>query len=221
MKLIKEDSSFNDMSVLTEGKGASKRMYIKGPFLQAEKVNKNNRFYKVSVMDSAVDAYTNDYINEKRALGELNHPAEPVVNPERAAIMTESLTKTKASDAVYYEGKAKVLSTPMGKIVENLLSDGVKIGVSSRGLGSLQPSREGYNMVGNDFILTTAADVVFDPSAQSSFVEGVFEQAEWIYESGIWKQVDLDYQREILKKSNMKELNTVKLKVFESFLKSI
>ena len=221
MKLIKEDSSFNDMSVLTEGKGANKRMYIKGPFLQAEKVNKNNRIYTEKVMDGAVDAYTNDYINEKRALGELNHPAEPVVNPERAAIMTESLTKTKASDAVYYEGKAKVLSTPMGKIVENLLSDGVKIGVSSRGLGSLQPSREGYNMVGNDFILTTAADVVFDPSAQSSFVEGVFEQAEWIYESGIWKQVDLDYQREILKKSNMKELNTVKLKVFESFLKSI
>lgn len=221
MKLIKEDTTFNDMSILTEGKGANKRMYIKGPFLQAEKVNKNNRIYTEKVMDNAVENYTNDYINEKRALGELNHPAEPVVNPERAAIMTESLTKTKASDAVYYEGKAKVLSTPMGKIVENLLSDGVKIGVSSRGLGSLQPSREGYNMVGNDFILTTAADVVFDPSAQSSFVEGVFEQAEWIYESGIWKQIDLDYQREILKKSNMKELNKVKLKVFESFLKSI
>ncbi len=221
MKLIKEDSSFNDMSVLTEGKGTNKRMYITGPFLQAEKVNKNNRIYTEKVMDGAVDAYTNDYINEKRALGELNHPAEPVVNPERAAIMTESLTKTRASDAVYYEGKAKVLSTPMGKIVENLLSDGVKIGVSSRGLGSLQPSREGYNMVGNDFILTTAADVVFDPSAQSSFVEGVFEQAEWIYESGIWKQVDLDYQREILKRANAKELNKVKLEVFESFLKTI
>lgn len=221
MKLIKEDSTFNDMSVLTEGKGANKRMYITGPFLQAEKVNKNNRIYTEKVMDNAVDAYTNDYINEKRALGELNHPAEPVVNPERAAIMTESLSKTRASDAVYYEGKAKVLSTPMGKIVENLLSDGVKIGVSSRGLGSLQPNREGYNMVGNDFILTTAADVVFDPSAQSSFVEGVFEQAEWIYESGIWKQIDLDYQREILKRASAKELNKVKLEVFESFLKTI
>ena len=221
MKLIKEDITFNDMSVLTEGKGSNKRMYIQGPFLQAEKVNKNNRIYTEKVMDSAVEAYKNDYIDQKRALGELNHPAEPVVNPERAAIMTESLTKTRASDAVYYEGKAKVLSTPMGKIVENLLDDGVKIGVSSRGLGSLQPSREGYNMVGNDFILTTAADVVFDPSAQSSFVEGVYEQAEWIYESGIWKQIDLDYQREILKKSNMKELNKVKLKVFENFLKSI
>ena len=154
-------------------------------------------------------------------MGELNHPAEPVVNPERAAIMTESLSKTRAADAVYYEGKAKVLSTPMGQIVENLLSDGVKIGVSSRGLGSLNQTREGYNMVGNDFILTTAADVVFDPSAQSSFVEGVFEQAEWIYESGIWQQVDLDFQREKLKRAKTNELSKVKLEVFESFLKTL
>ena len=196
-------------------------MYITGPFLQAEKVNKNNRIYSENVMDKAVDSYKTDYIDQKRALGELNHPAEPVVNPERAAIMTESLSKTKTNEAVYYEGKAKVLSTPMGKIVENLLSDGVKIGVSSRGLGSLNPTREGYNMVGNDFVLTTAADVVFDPSAQSSFVEGVYEQAEWIYESGIWKQIDLDYQRARLKKANLKELNEVKLEVFESFLKTL
>ena len=221
MKLIKEDIVVNDLSVISEGKGSNKRMYITGPFLQAEKVNKNNRIYSENVMDKAVDSYKTDYIDQKRALGELNHPAEPVVNPERAAIMTESLNKTKTNEAVYYEGKAKVLSTPMGKIVENLLSDGVKIGVSSRGLGSLNPTREGYNMVGNDFVLTTAADVVFDPSAQSSFVEGVYEQAEWIYESGIWKQIDLDYQRARLKKANLKELNEVKLEVFESFLKTL
>jgi hypothetical protein len=221
MKLIKEDIVINDLSVISEGKGSNKRMYITGPFLQAEKVNKNNRIYSENVMDKAVDSYKTDYIDQKRALGELNHPAEPVVNPERAAIMTESLSKTKTNEAVYYEGKAKVLSTPMGKIVENLLSDGVKIGVSSRGLGSLNPTREGYNMVGNDFVLTTAADVVFDPSAQSSFVEGVYEQAEWIYESGIWKQIDLDYQRARLKKANLKELNEVKLEVFESFLKTL
>lgn len=221
MKLIKEDIVINDLSVISEGKGSNKRMYITGPFLQAEKVNKNNRIYSENVMDKAVDSYKTDYIDQKRALGELNHPAEPVVNPERAAIMTESLNKTKTDEAVYYEGKAKVLSTPMGKIVENLLSDGVKIGVSSRGLGSLNPTREGYNMVGNDFVLTTAADVVFDPSAQSSFVEGVYEQAEWIYESGIWKQIDLDYQRARLKKANLKELNEVKLEVFESFLKTL
>lgn len=220
MKLIKEDISFNDMQVLSEGKGSDKRMYITGPFLQAVKENKNKRIYPEVVMDSAVERYKEDYIDQKRALGELNHPAEPVVNPERAAIMTESLTKSPGKDAIYYEGKAKVLSTPMGKIVENLLSDGVKIGVSSRGLGSLMPTN-GINVVGEDFTLTTAADVVFDPSAQSSFVEGVYEQAEWIYESGMWKQVDLDFQRERLKRAKMKELNEVKLEVFESFLKTL
>ena len=220
MKLIKEDISFNDMQVLSEGKGSDKRMYITGPFLQAVKENKNKRIYPEVVMDSAVERYKEDYIDQKRALGELNHPAEPVVNPERAAIMTESLTKSPGKDAIYYEGRAKVLSTPMGKIVENLLSDGVKIGVSSRGLGSLMPTN-GINVVGEDFTLTTAADVVFDPSAQSSFVEGVYEQAEWIYESGMWKQVDLDFQRERLKRAKMKELNEVKLEVFESFLKTL
>lgn len=220
MKLIKEDISFNDMQVLSEGKGSDKRMYIQGPFLQAEKENKNKRVYPAAVMANAVENYKRDYIDEKRALGELNHPAEPVVNPERAAIMTQSLKETRAKDAVYYEGRAKVLSTPMGKIVENLLSDGVKIGVSSRGLGSLMPTN-GINIVGEDFTLTTAADVVFDPSAQSSFVEGVYEQAEWIYESGMWKQIDLEFQRERLKRAKLKELNQVKLEVFESFLKTL
>jgi len=220
MKLIKEDISFNDMQILSEGKGSDKRMYISGPFLQAVKENKNKRVYPEQVMDNAVANYQKDYIDEKRALGELNHPAEPIVNPERAAIMTESLKKSPTKEAIYYEGKAKVLSTPMGKIVENLLQDGVKIGVSSRGLGSLMPTN-GINIVGEDFTLTTAADVVFDPSAQSSFVEGVYEQAEWIYESGMWKQIDLDFQREKLKRAKMKELNKVKLEVFESFLKTL
>ena len=220
MKLIKEDITLNDLSVISEGAGDNKRMYIQGPFLQAEKENKNKRVYPAAVMANAVENYKRDYIDQKRALGELNHPAEPVVNPERAAIMTQSLKEIRAKDAIYYEGKAKVLSTPMGKIVENLLSDGVKIGVSSRGLGSLMPTN-GINIVGEDFTLTTAADVVFDPSAQSSFVEGVYEQAEWIYESGMWRQVDLDFQRERLKRANMKELNKVKLEVFESFLKTL
>jgi hypothetical protein len=220
MKLIKEDITLNDLSVLTEGKGDSKRMFITGPFLQAVKENKNKRVYPAHVMANAVSNYQIDYIDQNRALGELNHPAEPVVNPERAAIMTESLKETQTKDAVYYEGRAKVLSTPMGKIVENLLSDGVKIGVSSRGLGSLMPTN-GINIVGEDFTLTTAADVVFDPSAQSSFVEGVYEQAEWIYESGMWRQVDLDFQRAKLKRANTKELNKVKLEVFESFLKTL
>lgn len=216
MKLIKEDITFNDLEVITEAKKAGDKMYIKGPFLQAEKQNKNGRIYPQYVMDKAVEQYKKDYIAENRALGELNHPAEPVVNPERAAIMTEDLTK----DGIYYVGKAKVLSTPMGKIVENLLSDGVKIGVSSRGLGSLK-SRGSFNEVQEDFMLTTAADVVFDPSAQSSFVEGVFEQAEWIYESGAFRQIDLEFARMQLLNAENKQLQETKLKIFKRFLSNL
>jgi hypothetical protein len=216
MKLIKEDITFNDLQVVTEAKEAGDKMYIKGPFLQAEKQNKNGRIYPQYVMDKAVEQYKKDYISENRALGELNHPAEPVVNPERAAIMTEDLTK----DGIYYVGKAKVLSTPMGKIVENLLSDGVKIGVSSRGLGSLK-SRGSFNEVQEDFMLTTAADVVFDPSAQSSFVEGVYEQAEWIYESGAFRQIDLEFARMQLLNAERKQLQETKLKIFKRFLSNL
>ena len=218
MKLIKEDiPSVNDVSVLVEGKGADKKLYISGPFLQAEKVNRNNRVYPMSVMEAAVDKYIQEYVEQNRALGELNHPAEPVVNPERAAIMTTELKR----NGVYFEGKAKVLSTPMGKIVENLLSDGVKVGVSSRGLGSLKPMREGFNEVQGDFVLTTAADVVFDPSAQTAFVEGVYESAEWIYESGIFRQVDLYEQRERLRLAKKREIAETQLQIFEDLMRSL
>lgn len=218
MKLIAEECmTFNDMEVLTEEKNGKKRQYIQGPFLQAEKQNRNGRVYPQYVMDQAVAQYEKDYIAQRRALGELNHPAEPVVNPERAAIMTESLTK----DGIYYTGKAKVLSTPMGEIVGNLLDDGVKIGVSSRGLGSLKMHRSGYNEVQEDFMLTTAADVVFDPSAQEAFVEGVYEQAEWIYESGAFKMIDLENSRKQLIEAEHKRLNEAKLQVFKQFLKKL
>ena len=218
MKLISEDiPSINDVSVLVEGKGDTKKLFISGPFLQAEKVNRNNRVYPMGVMESAVDKYNTDYISQNRGLGELNHPAEPVVNPERAAIMTTELKRS----GVYFEGKAKVLSTPMGKIVENLLSDGVKVGVSSRGLGSLKPMREGFNEVQGDFVLTTAADVVFDPSAQTAFVEGVYEQANWIYESGIFRQIDLEEQRERLRVAKKRDFAQTQLSMFESLMHSL
>lgn len=218
MKLIAENiPSVNDVSILTEGKGEAKRLYISGPFLQAEKVNRNNRVYPMGVMEAAVDRYNTEYISQKRALGELNHPAEPVVNPERAAIMTTELKR----NGVYFEGKAKVLSTPMGKIVEALINDGCKIGVSSRGLGSLKPMREGFNEVQSDFVLTTAADVVFDPSAQTAFVEGVFESVDWICESGVFRPIDLEEQRDRLRLAKRKELAEVKLQVFEHFMKSL
>ena len=218
MKLISEDiPSMSDISVLTEGKGADKKLYISGPFLQAEKVNRNNRVYPMSVMETAVGKYIEDYVKQNRGLGELNHPAEPVVNPERAAIMTTELKR----NGVYFEGKAKVLSTPMGKIVENLLSDGVKVGVSSRGLGSLKPMREGFNEVQSDFVLTTAADVVFDPSAQTAFVEGVYESAEWIYEGGLFRQVDLYEQRERLRLAKKREIAETQLQIFEDLMRSL
>ena len=218
MKLIKEEiPSFNDVSVLVEGKGDNKKLYIQGPFLQSEKVNRNNRVYPMSTMEKAVEKYTNEYIKENRALGELNHPAEPTVNPERAAIMTTELKK----NGIYFEGKAKVLSTPMGKIVENLLSDGVKIGVSSRGLGSLRQTREGFNEVQGDFVLTTAADVVFDPSAQTSFVEGVMESTEWIFESGLFRQIDLEEQQKRIRLANKRNLNETKLRAFEKLMQSL
>ena len=215
MKLIAEPTLFEEIKVISEGKG--KKLYISGPFLQAEKQNRNGRVYPQTVMDEAVKKYKEEYIDKKRSLGELNHPAEPTVNPERAAILTESLEK----DGIYYNGKAKILSTPCGQIVESLVKDGVTIGVSSRGLGSLKPTREGYNEVQNDFVLTTAADIVFDPSAQSSFVEGVYEQAEWIYESGMFVQKDLDLARRQLVIAEKKHLNEVKLKLFNKFLRDL
>ena len=218
MKLIKEDANFHEMKVLTEGVGEKKKLYISGPFLQAEKVNRNKRVYPQHVMDAAVEKYIEEYVERNRALGELNHPAEPVVNPERAAIMTTSLEK----DGIYYMGKAKVLSTPMGKIVENLLNDGVTIGVSSRGLGSLkQNPREGINEVQGDFVLTTAADVVFDPSAQEAFVEGIFEGAEWIYESGVYRPMEFEEQRDRLIKAKKKDLMEAKLQAFQSFMNNL
>jgi hypothetical protein len=217
MRLIKEDIRYSDIQTLSEGTGANKKLYIKGPFLQAEKVNRNNRVYPQKIMDMAVEKYIQEYVNQNRALGELNHPPEPVVNPERAAIMTTTLEK----DGCYYIGTAKVLSTPMGKIVENLLSDGVKVGVSSRGLGSLKQSRDGYNEVQEDFMLTTAADIVFDPSAQTAFVEGVYEQASWIYESGAFVRLDLDMERERLIKAKRADLLETKLQIFEKFLNQL
>jgi len=218
MKLIREEAASRDMQVLSEGVGDKKRLFITGPFLQAEKVNRNKRVYPQRIMDKAVEQYIKEYVEKNRALGELNHPAEPQVNPERAAIMTTELKK----DGIYYTGKAKVLSTPCGKIVESLLSDGCTVGVSSRGLGSLKMNpRDGINEVQEDFVLTTAADIVFDPSAQEAFVEGIYEGAEWIYESGVYRAVDFEEQRERLMKAKKRDLMEAKLDAFQSFLNQL
>lgn len=197
---------------LTEERGAAKRTYIQGPFMTAERKNRNGRIYPKAVLENAVNAYNEEYVSTNRALGEMNHPTTPQVNPERACIKIESL-KWDGNNVM---GRAKVLSTPMGRILESLIHDGVKIGVSSRAMGSLKESN-GAKIVQNDLMLS-AIDAVYDPSAHDAFVEGIMESAEWIYEGGLWKQVDLDDARKTIKKANRKQLEAVKLKVFEDFV---
>lgn len=184
MKLISED--IQDIELVTEESGDKKNLFIEGVFMMFDEKNQNGRVYPESVMDKAVTEYTEKYIETKRALGELNHPPQPTVNPERAAVLTTGLWK----EGRFYKGKAKVLSTPMGKIVESLLSDGVKLGVSSRGLGSVKKGKDGTNVVQNDFMLTAAIDVVADPSVKYAFVEGIYESKEWENINGVFVPSD-------------------------------
>ena len=179
MKLLIETKDFSDYEILTEGEGG-KDLYISGPFIQTECVNRNGRKYIKEHVSAEIAKYVKEKIESGRALGELNHPAHPEVNPERAAIKIVSLTET-GND---YIGKAKVLEkVPMGSIVGGLIREGVKLGVSSRGLGSLRQC-EGYKLVEKDFRLMTAADVVSDPSAPDAFVTAVMENKEWVWENG-------------------------------------
>jgi hypothetical protein len=180
MKLLIETQDLNDYEVITEGEGDAKGLFIKGPFIQTEVVNRNGRKYMKEHVSGEIAKYTIDKINSGRALGELNHPAHPEVNPERAAIKIVSLTET-GND---YIGKAKVLEkVPMGAIVGGLIREGVKLGVSSRGLGTLR-QMDGFKIVEKDFRLMTAADVVSDPSAPDAFVTAVMENREWVWENG-------------------------------------
>lgn len=213
------DSTFNEASVLTESVdgGANKRMYITGPFLMFNKPNRNKRMYPEKVMESAVQKYIKEYVQERRALGEMNHPAGRLqVDPERACILTESLEK----DGNYYYGKAKVLSTPLGQILENLLNDGVKIGVSSRGVGTLQKRGE-INEVKNDFNLTVAADIVFDPSVGDAFVNSLMEEREFIFVDGAYVEKDIFEAKARIKVAPSAKLEEAMLAEFQNFLEKI
>jgi len=182
MKLIREE--IEKVEVITEGAGKSAKLYICGPFLQAECVNRNGRMYPMSIMEKEVKRYTEQYVNKGRALGELGHPDGPTVNLDRVCHKIVSLEQ-KGNNFI---GKAQILSTPMGKIAESLLKEGVCLGVSSRGIGSLRPTKEGYSQVGEDFMLATAADIVADPSAPDAFVQGIMEGKEWVWEGGILRE---------------------------------
>lgn len=216
MKLLidKLDKDFSGVEVITEGL-SNKKYYITGIFAQADKVNRNGRNYPKSAMESAIAKYA-PLIEAKRALGELNHPDHPNVNLERASHIIESL-EWNGSDII---GKARILTEmPMGRIVKGLIDEGVQIGVSTRGLGSLTP-KNGVNIVQDDFIIT-AVDVVGDPSAPDAFVQGIMESVEWVCVNGQFEQKQIEETKKLIQSTPSKRLTEVSLFAFQNFLKSI
>jgi len=216
MKLIREE--IEKVEVLTEGTGKNQRLCIRGPFLQAECVNRNGRMYPLSIMEREVKRYTEQYINKGRALGELGHPDGPTINLDKVSHKIIDLQR----EGNNFIGKAQILSTPMGKIAESLLKEGVCLGVSSRGIGSLRQTKEGFNEVGEDFMLATAADIVADPSAPDAFVQGIMEGKEWIWDGGILREKLAEQtKRKINTLVDQKRLEENKLNLFNDFINSL
>ena len=213
MKLITEHT--NEIEYLTEGKG--KEQYIKGIFMQSDIKNQNGRVYPHAVLQKEVKNFNTKYVNEGRALGELGHPMGPVINLDRVSHVIKELKE----DGKNFVGKAKVMDTPNGKIVKNFISEGVKLGVSSRGMGSLKTNKKtGVNEVQKDFVLSTV-DIVADPSAPDAFVNGIMEGKEWVWENGVIKEQDIDAMKKTIMKAKMKELEQKKLEVFHKFLQNL
>ena len=216
MKLITEE--IESVEVLTETVNGKKTLYIQGPFLQTEVVNRNGRMYRLPVMEREVKRYTEQYVEKGRALGELGHPDGPTVNLHRVSHKIVSLQR----EGNNFIGKAQILSTPMGKIAESLLKEGVTLGVSSRGIGSVKPNNEGYTEVGEDFMLATAADIVADPSAPDAFVQGIMEGKEWVLDGGILREQLVEKtQKRINTLVDEKLLEEYKLSLFNEFLNSL
>jgi len=214
MKLISE--SIEDVDYLIEDDDAGKKNYrIRGPFLQAEIKNRNGRIYPMPILEKEVARYNKEYIQKNRAFGELGHPDGPTVNLERVSHMITKLYP----DGTNFIGEAKIMDTPYGKIVKNLIDEGAKLGVSSRGMGSLAPQR-GAHVVKDDFYLATAADIVADPSAPNAFVEGIMEGKEWVWDNGAVKEMDIDaYKRELDRKYKFAQAREEKaVEIFENFM---
>jgi hypothetical protein len=216
MKLITEEVT--NVKIITEGKGDNKKLYIEGVFLQGEIKNRNGRMYPIDTLKREVERYNESFVQKGRALGELGHPDGPTVNLDRVSHKITSLVQ----EGNNFKGKAQILSTPMGKIASSLLDEGVMLGVSSRGVGSLSTTNEGHKVVGEDFMLATAADIVADPSAPDAFVSGIMEGREWVWEGGIL--------REQLAEKTYKKINTLvdqqrldehKLNLFNEFLSNL
>ena len=216
MKLIREE--IESVDFLVEERNGKKSMYIEGVFLQGDIKNRNGRMYPMETLRKEVHRYTENHVNSGRALGELGHPDGPPVNLDRVSHKIVSLRENGSN----FIGKAKILGTPMGKIAQNLIDEGVKLGVSSRGIGSLKPTREGINVVGDDFMLATAADIVADPSAPDAFVEGIMEGKDWVWDGGVLRE---KYAAKTYKEINtlvtQQQLDEKKLDLFNKFLNNL
>jgi hypothetical protein len=216
MKLIKEH--IEEVKYLTETtEGGKKNMYIEGRFLVGDEVNRNNRMYKMDTLRQEVARYTKEYIDSNRALGELGHPDTPSLNLERVSHKIVSLVE----DGNTFRGKALVLDTPYGQIVKNFIDSGVNLGVSSRAMGSVVMTKEGYNLVQDDLRLATAADIVADPSAPGAFVQGIMENKEWLFVEGRFVEVDIDNAKRQIRAAPSHQIEEVALKLFEKYLSKL
>ena len=215
MKLIKEHTE--SVKYLVEDKlGKGKEYFIEGVFLQANLKNRNGRMYPTEVLDKEVKRYNDEYVSKNRAFGELGHPDSPTINLDRVSHMIKSLKR----EGDNFIGRAKIMDTPYGKIVKSLIDEGATLGVSSRGMGSLQ-QKGGVSLVQDDFTLATAADIVADPSAPNAFVEGVMESKEWVMVDGKFVEKDLIEAQRFIRATSSRNLEEAKLKLFNSFLQKL
>ena len=214
MKLISEE--IQQAEYLVEETNGKKSYKIKGVFLQSDIKNRNGRIYENDILSKEVKRYNEEFINKKRAFGELGHPDGPTVNLERVSHMITKLTP----EGKNFIGEAKIMDTPYGKIVKGLIDEGAQLGVSSRGMGSLV-TKNGANYVGKDFYLATAADIVADPSAPDAFVEGIMENKEWVWDNGVIKAQDIEEYKEHIKEAKRLKLAEAKVKVFKNFIEKL
>jgi hypothetical protein len=216
MKLITEINE--EVKIITEqNESGGKSFYIEGIFMQAELPNRNNRMYSLPILQKETYRYVTELVNKNRAYGELGHPDGPNINLERVSHLIKSLRQ----EGNNFIGKAKIMDTPYGNIVKNLLSEGATIGVSTRGMGSLVEGKNGVKMVKDDFHLATAADIVADPSAPDAYVRGIMEGKEWVWDNGVIREADVSKQKLIIEKSSKRNLESNMIKVFEDFISKL
>tara|TARA_Y100000593_G_scaffold93277_1_gene187570 strand:+ start:2876 stop:3523 length:648 start_codon:yes stop_codon:yes gene_type:complete len=215
MKLISEEAT--NVEFLTEATKSGKNYFIEGVFMQAETKNRNGRIYPKEVLVKESKRYTKEFIEKKRAFGELGHPDGPTVNLERVSHMITELVEVDQN----FMGRAKIMDTPYGKIVKNLIDEGARLGVSSRGMGSLKPGKDGIQEVQGDFYLATAADIVADPSAPDAFVAGIMEGKEWVWDNGLLKEKEIQEYKDQIEKSSRKDREQTLVSAFEDFISKL